>query len=43
MEEEALKKFPQLHIVIARPVNHTGAGQELGFVVPDFTKQIIQN
>ena len=30
-----------LEIVIARPANHTGAGQKLGFVVPDFASQIV--
>lgn len=31
-----------LQIVIARPFNHVGERQESGFVVPDFTQQIIQ-
>lgn len=30
-----------LHIVIVRPFNHVGERQEAGFVVPDFTQQII--
>jgi GDP-4-dehydro-6-deoxy-D-mannose reductase len=28
-------------IVIARPFNHIGPGQEPGFIVPDFAKQIV--
>ncbi len=31
-----------LHIVIARPFNHVGERQESGFVVPDFTQQVIK-
>jgi len=28
-------------VVIARPFNHIGPGQNLGFLVPDFTKQVV--
>lgn len=28
-------------VVIARPFNHIGPGQNLGFIVPDITKQIV--
>lgn len=28
-------------VVIARPFNHIGPGQNLGFIVPDLTKQVI--
>lgn len=31
-----------LHIVVARPFNHIGERQESGFVVPDFTQQIVR-
>jgi len=30
-----------LNIIRVRPFNHIGEGQSLGFVVPDFTKQIV--
>lgn len=41
--EKKSKKFQSknLQIIIARPTNHIGAGQKLGFVVPDFMNQII--
>ncbi|TSC91690.1 MAG: GDPmannose 4,6-dehydratase, partial [Candidatus Berkelbacteria bacterium Licking1014_85] len=43
MEKEALKfKNTNLQIVITRAFNHTGPGQKLGFVVPDFANQIAQ-
>jgi len=32
----------RLQIVIVRPANHTGPGQRLGFVIPDFAYQIAQ-
>jgi GDP-4-dehydro-6-deoxy-D-mannose reductase len=28
-------------VVIARPFNHIGPGQNLGFLVPDLTKQVV--
>ncbi len=41
MEQEALKiKNANLEIIITRAANHTGPGQKLGFVVPDFCSQI---
>jgi len=43
MEKKALKMFKNLKITIVRPVNHSGPGQRLGFVVPDFASQIVQN
>src|SRR3989344_3445603 len=30
-----------MNIIRVRPFNHIGEGQSLGFVVPDFTKQIV--
>lgn len=30
-----------MHIIRVRPFNHIGEGQSLGFVVPDFAKQIV--
>jgi GDP-4-dehydro-6-deoxy-D-mannose reductase len=33
----------KLEIIHARPFNHIGPGQSLGFVVPDFSSQIINN
>ncbi|MCL5407393.1 MAG: GDP-mannose 4,6-dehydratase [Patescibacteria group bacterium] len=42
MEQEVLKyQSDNLKIVITRATNHTGPGQKLGFVVPDFCTQII--
>lgn len=32
----------QLPVIEARPFNHIGAGQALGFVVPDFAKQLAE-
>lgn len=29
------------NVVIARPFNHIGPGQNLGFIVPDLTKQVV--
>lgn len=41
MENKALKyQDENLQIVITRASNHTGPGQKLGFVVPDFCEQI---
>ena len=41
MEKEALKyQDENIQIVITRATNHTGPGQKLGFVVPDFCEQI---
>ncbi|QFF97986.1 GDP-mannose 4,6 dehydratase [Psychrobacillus glaciei] len=31
-----------LNVIHVRPFNHIGPGQSLGFVVPDFTKQLVQ-
>lgn len=43
MEKEALNYLSDnIQIVITRASNHTGPGQKLGFVVPDFSSQIIQ-
>jgi len=43
MEREALKyQNTNIEIVITRATNHTGPGQKLGFVVPDFCSQIVQ-
>lgn len=42
MEEEVLKFTKQgLRCVIARPFNHTGPGQQPGFLLPDLYNQII--
>jgi len=30
-----------LHVVRARPFNHTGPGQEQGFVCPDYARQVV--
>ena len=41
MERESLKYLDDnIQIVITRATNHTGPGQKLGFVVPDFCEQI---
>ena len=40
MEQEALGKFPELKIYIARAFNHSGSGQQLGFFFPDLAKKI---
>lgn len=41
MEKEAIKyRSNNIEIVITRASNHTGPGQRLGFVVPDFRSQI---
>lgn len=41
MEREALKyQYTNIEIVITRASNHTGPGQKIGFVVPDFCLQI---
>ncbi len=43
MEKEAKKYLSDdLQIVITRASNHTGPGQKLGFVVPDFCDQIVK-
>jgi len=43
MEKEALKyQDENIQIVITRATNHTGPGQRLGFVVPDFCQQIVK-
>lgn len=43
MEEEAAKyQGEKLQIVITRASNHSGPGQKLGFVIPDFCEQIIK-
>lgn len=43
MEKQALEqKDNNLEIVISRAVNHSGPGQRLGFVIPDFVSQIIE-
>ncbi len=42
MEEEATRlRANGLNCVIARPFNHIGPGQELGFLVPDLYKKMI--
>lgn len=40
MEREALKKFPDLNIYIARPFTHSGKGQPLGLFFPDMARKI---
>lgn len=40
MEKQALRNNDSLEIIISRTVNHSGPGQKLGFVVPDFVSQI---
>ncbi|MCX6809677.1 MAG: GDP-mannose 4,6-dehydratase [Candidatus Berkelbacteria bacterium] len=40
MEKLALKNYKDLDIVVVRPFNHSGQGQQLGFVLPDLAKQI---
>lgn len=40
MERQALKKFPDLCIYIARPFTHSGKGQGLGFFFPDMAQKI---
>lgn len=42
MEREALKKFPELDIRIARPFTHSGRAQQLGLFFPDMAKKIAQ-
>lgn len=43
MEKEARKyQSDNISIVITRASNHTGPGQKLGFVVPDFCEQIVK-
>lgn len=43
MERKALKyQSDNIQIVITRASNHTGPGQKLGFVVPDFCNQIVK-
>jgi len=39
-QESLLKEFSNLNIVMTRSFNHTGSGQPLGFVLPDFAHQI---
>lgn len=42
MEEEATRlRANGLNCIIARPFNHIGPGQELGFLVPDLYKKMI--
>jgi len=41
MEHMARKEFKNMNIVIVRPVNHSGPGQKLGFVIPDFISQVV--
>jgi len=43
-EQIALQYFHNYgtQVLIARPFNHTGPGQPLGFVLPDFCKQIAE-
>jgi GDP-4-dehydro-6-deoxy-D-mannose reductase len=40
MEREALKKFPDLNIYIARSFTHSGKGQGPGYFFPDMAKKI---
>lgn len=41
IKQESLKNdFPELNLYWTRSFNHTGPGQGLGFVVPDFAQQI---
>ena len=40
MENQALEKFPNLNLYIARPFTHSGYGQGLGFFFPDMAKKI---
>ena len=42
MEKQALKKFPDLNIYIARPFTHSGKNQGLGFFFPDTAKKIAE-
>lgn len=43
MEEEARKLLQQgLDVVIVRPFNHIGPGQEAGFLLPDLVAKVLQ-
>lgn len=33
----------QMHCIIARPFNHIGSGQGLGFLIPDLTEKLLQS
>lgn len=39
--EENLARYKNLDIVVARPFNHTGPGQQPGFLVPDWAERIL--
>lgn len=43
--EEALEEYRAkgVEVVIARPFNHTGPGQQPGFIVPDLAQQVLQS
>lgn len=41
-QEKLVEDFQDLHIVVSRSFNHTGPGQPEIFVLPDFTKQVVE-
>ncbi|MBD3328968.1 NAD-dependent epimerase/dehydratase family protein [Candidatus Dojkabacteria bacterium] len=41
-QEKVVKSFDDVNWVISRSFNHTGPGQPLGFVVPDFAHQVAE-
>ncbi|MBD3360216.1 NAD-dependent epimerase/dehydratase family protein [Candidatus Peregrinibacteria bacterium] len=41
-QENLIKEFPELFIVISRSFNHTGPGQPLYFVLSDFCMQVAE-
>lgn len=42
LQEDSAKSYgDRFDYVIARPMNHIGPGQNLGFILPDFAQQII--
>lgn len=44
MEEELAKfDYDGLEVIVVRPFNHTGPGQELGFILPDLTHKILHD
>lgn len=43
-EQAALQYYRDYHlsVLIARPFNHSGPGQQAGYVIPDFARQIVR-
>lgn len=41
-QEKLINRFKDLFIIVSRSFNHTGPGQSEIFVLPDFTKQVVE-